>query len=268
HDGRLRARIPARRVTGLDFASTNDLYVSEGAAFSRWEIREAGASLTTTERAHPHAGELFDEFAFTSDHQHWVGTTMDGTRLRVGRRGSAEGVREIGQGLMHHTLCLSPDGELALTGRYDQPAVQVLRVADGRRVFALENQGAICGAFSPDGRWIATAGRRTQLWRVGDWSLVADLGGAPAVWPDQVPAFSTDGRWLAYCAGAQLVRLVTVPSGEPVADLELPGDDAVHGLIFNPAGDQLAVTRDHGVTAVWELTALNEALAAAGLSGL
>lgn len=267
-DGRLLAQLPARRVTGLDFgAGADELFVSEDGGFRRWRLEEDAGRLVASRLPHRHEAELFDEFAFTGDRSVWIGTTMSGDRIRIGRRETADEVREIGQRRMHHMLALSPDGELALTGRYDQPAVRVFRVADGREVFTLEDSGAICGAFSADGRWLATAGKRTQLWRVSDWQLMTKLEAAPAVWPDQVPAFSPQDNTLAYCASDRIIRLVIVPDGRPLADLELPGESGAHGLAFDQQGRHLAVTRDHGVTAVWDLQALRGELSSRKLGG-
>jgi dipeptidyl aminopeptidase/acylaminoacyl peptidase len=117
-------------------------------------------------------------------------------------------------------LAYSPDGRLIATGS-DDSTVRIWRAADGALLRTLPNGNhAYKVAFSPDGRWLVSAGRARsgigtllhditglggeneviRFWRVDDGALVAAL---PLGEDTSSIALSPDGRWLAVSAGTQ-----------------------------------------------------------------
>ena len=136
----------------------------------------------------------------------------------------ASAARLDGHGEAVVGLDYSPDGELIATGS-DDSTVRLWRARDGAPIRTLANGNhAYKVAFSPDGRWLASAGRArsglgtfwhqltgaggdaapVHLWRVADGALVAALPH-----PDDVMyvTFSRDGGHLVTGGEDGAVRL-------------------------------------------------------------
>jgi WD40 repeat protein len=92
--------------------------------------------------------------------------------------------------------------------------------------------------FSPDGRWLATAGGGVRLWRVGTWQPGPALDS-----PNDLSfAFSPDGQLLALGGGTRgLVRLVSPDTGKEVARLQTPEESRLEPQCFSPDGTQLVL---------------------------
>ena len=197
---------------------------------------------------------------------------------------SAAGVRwwQIGAGAEARSLwgatfpaALSPDGKTLATAAlrqpplsiYDRPNVGVWDVATGRllQTFTAHEVGVSIVAFSPDGKWLATAGQESRLdprnvgaslaamqhsikiWDTATWQLRASLpfvgmGGGG------LGKFSPDGRVLAVTM-PNGVALYDVPQGRAIKTLSGGGRGAVR---FSPDGQWLAQSGGAGI-ALWNL---------------
>jgi serine/threonine protein kinase/WD40 repeat protein len=162
---------------------------------------------------------------------------------------------------------ISSDGRwLAAPTYWDMPQDK-LRVSDlrtGQIACTLPVQTA--GAFSPDGRWLATVGDMCRLWETGTWRFArsipreAPLGRAIAI------AFSPDCTTLAIAYDAQVVRLVNPDSGQELATLAAPDSQRpVYKLCFSPDGSQLAGVMGNAGVQLWDLRLLRRQLGDLGL---
>ncbi len=121
-------------------------------------------------------------------------------------------------------VAFSPDGKsVASCG---DRLVQMYDVATGRRLRQFKGSSDLKRlAFSPEGKWIATAGgdRTVHVWSVGSGEVVAVLRGHS----DKIigVSFSADGKWLA-STGRQpndgTIRIWNCSSWQEVAQAKMP----------------------------------------------
>jgi WD40 repeat protein len=106
-------------------------------------------------------------------------------------------------------------------------------------------------AFSPDGRWLASAGqdRTVRLWDVATSQEIRTL----KEHADMVTsvAFSPDGKQLASASDDRTVRLWDAVSGQPLHTLE-GYTGAVKSVAFSPDGKHLASADSDGTVRVWQ----------------
>jgi WD40 repeat protein len=150
-----------------------------------------------------------------------------------------------------------------------QAAVESLRAAlrdpHGRQLGSHENDVENL-AFSPDGRWLATASNDRQGAVVRLWDMESGDPGAGAVLLQDLGdslttlAFSPDGRWLATASEQAIevsISLWDLEVGErPEEVYRLPGHHApVNQLSFSPDGRWLASGGIDTNILVWDLEA-------------
>ncbi len=166
-----------------------------------------------------------------------------------------------------YATALSPDRKFLATGAIRGGNVSVWDTSTGQllRTFAAHDVGISIVAFSPDGRWLLTAGQDSRidpanvgasmanlkhsikLWETGTWQsrlslpFIGMTGG--------FRGFSPDGRMLAVGQG-NLITFYTVPDGRPIKTLAGGGRGAVR---FSPEGTWLAQGGPSGI-ALWNLS--------------
>jgi WD40 repeat protein len=151
-------------------------------------------------------------------------------------------------------VAFSPDGKLLATGSYRQ--VTIWDLAAVQPVKTLTNVlGTVNDLrFSPDGRLLAVAGGQPsakgdlRLYSVGDWQLVARLGGHEDVVFSV--AFHPDGKRLASASFDKTVRIWDLTSHK--AERTLTGhSDFVYAVAFSPDGKWLvSASKDRSVKLV------------------
>lgn len=228
-------------------------------------------------------GLSFDEVAVSLDGSLAAGGTAN-ARVWVWQVDSGEMVYSLrGFGLNAGKLVFSPDGSLLATGSGDR-RLRVFRMEDGSPVHTCQHAGPISRlAFSADGRLLATGvENRIQLWRVSDWTLLANYSGSHFAFAPQedllavaetrsreqvitihrvskqteVAVFSAGGSAMAFSPDGSLLALAgqeltlwDVSRGERLT--ALPLSRPFGEVAFSPQGDLLILTDWDGVVTGW-----------------
>lgn len=128
---------------------------------------------------------------------------------------------------------------------------QLWRVDTRRLDWAVDTAPATATAWSPDGRFLATASAGVQLWRVADRQRGAMLAEGPG--PIDHLAWSPDGSILAAAGRDRTVRLWAMRDGAGSLLRTLTGHGAgVAQVAFSPDGRLLASSAGRSII-IWEL---------------
>lgn len=165
-----------------------------------------------------------------------------------------------------HPAALSPDGKVLASVGPGGGDVRVWDTTSGDKLetLAAHKVGVLNLAFSPDGKWLLTAGqetpitgadlatvqRATKLWDVKTWRerrtfRFSGMSGGNA-------AFSLDGRWLAVTTASNIVQLFDVMQESPSRILASGESWMTGGVAFSPDGSWLAQSGQQGIN-LWKL---------------
>ncbi len=188
-----------------------------------------------------------------------------------------------GLGLNAGKLAFSPDSSLLAAGSGDR-RLRIYRMEDGGLVHNSEMNGAIAQiGFSPDGSLLAVGSENLiQLWRVSDWTLLANYTGTRFAFAPQedllavadssgreqvitlyrawkrskVSSFSAEGNSLAFSPDGSLlavagqdITLWNTEEGKQITALAVPR--AFGSVEFSPQGDILILAAWDGVVTLW-----------------
>ena len=111
------------------------------------------------------------------------------------------------------------------------------------------NGSVIAVAFSPDGKWLATASRdnTARVWEAATGKELARLNHDDVV---QAVAFSPDGQWLATASSDNTARVWDAATGQELARLN--HDYVVTAVAFSPDGKWLATASGDNTARVWD----------------
>jgi WD40 repeat protein len=195
----------------------------------------------------------------------------DGVHLATGQWGGLVRILDsdtggklltLRHGSKHTSLALSPDGKRLATAGYER-TVKVWDLAGGREALTLEaRRGPVVSvAFSPDGRWLASASvgpdgasagtdSAVQFWDAADGREVRTLAAPNGGYLPAPLAFSPDSRLLA-CGTWHSVKVWEARTGKAVFTLRGYPEE-VWSIAFSPDGRRLASGGHAGTIKVWD----------------
>jgi WD40 repeat protein len=224
-----------------------------------WDMPSGGEAWTCGWHAERGGGAV----EFSPDGR-WIAVAgWDGiTRLLDSSRG-----REVwsyaGHRLSGNCLAFSPDGMQLISGISDRtlwvwavaggrPERELTLQGDGLSLASLSPQGRLPATFSPDGRWLATAGKSVSVWDASSGQKSRSLQPPPGV--VNCLSFSTDGRRLAAGEGegGDTIKIWDVGSGREMWSLK-GHVSTIAGLAFSPDGRRLASASDDRSVQLWDM---------------
>jgi WD40 repeat protein/serine/threonine protein kinase len=104
-------------------------------------------------------------------------------------------------------------------------------------------------AFSPDGKWLATAAEHVVLWDANTLAKLVPLEYESIVWS---VAFSPDGRWLVSAHGDGAILVWDVAERQRVANFR-EHSGGVRAVAFSPDGQRVATASEDQSVIVWNV---------------
>ena len=162
-------------------------------------------------------------------------------------------------------ISISPSGKWVATGTWQGSGVKVSNAQNGNLMHEIREPTHAKVLFSPDERWLLTAGAAYSLWKTGTWEPGPPVAIELPNYFMGVSAFSPDSRLLAVAHGRSTVRLLEAATGKVLADFETPIIEVVLGIAFSPDSSELLELDNRGRIHIWNLRPIRKRLAAMNL---
>jgi WD40 repeat protein len=251
-------------VTAAEFSrdSRRVLTASADGTARMWRTADGAPLATFTHGAPVNAADLSRDGRYVvtagSDKSAWLWDAKSGKRLR-----------RFAQGSEVMDARFSPDGNRVVTGGADGAAA-IWRVATGAKIRALDvlvdkdgnpvrdkdgnlvhghSDGLVAAAFSPSGRWVATASldSTARIWNLETGTSRLLEGHEQRI---NAIAFSHDGKWLATASNDADARIWSIRTGRQVALLQIHVS-GVRAVEFS-ADDRWVATAGPTAVGIWQ----------------
>jgi WD40 repeat protein len=201
---------------------------------------------------HPDGGST-GGVAVSRDGQYIASVISGGQEVRVWSAADGSLLFSLPVPASAHRLAFRPDGTHLAVAAGNSVIVHNL-TQHSQKEHRIHNNIIASLAYSPDGKWLATA----------SWDATVKVWDAQTGFPrpgytsfshidrPNSVAWSPDGRWLASGDQAGKVYLWSAQTGELTHALE-GHKSAIYGVAFNPDGKQLASAGSNGNMRVWDL---------------
>jgi len=244
------------------FDGTGSMWTEGGEELVRWPMRN-----TDLENREIRAGpsELVPFAALSNQWSHAPGAWVARGLVDAKRSETSAGNRKAGPQTVFASI--SPDNRYLVTLEWmDFATARVRDRKTGETITTLPTKSARALQFSPDGRWLVTAGQRYEIWDVHRWVRALTIEHGTEEMIDGWAEFSPDGRTLALVQSGRQVDLRMANSWESIARLEAPDGIRIEQIRFSPDGARLAASGREGSVQVWDLRRIGEELAGLGLA--
>lgn len=197
----------------------------------------------------------FPRFSADGSRMAWAGKGY----LRAGEFGSAKSRFHHFQRKLILGVDISPDGRRLAAAEYGAASASVWNVEKAEQIGDTIHHQAGCNLvrYSPDGRWLATAGFDFRL-------RIHDAATQSQVWPDlhhhslvRAVEFSSDGQLMVAGTADGLVRVwdLAISSGQSPESAEVQRKSA-----FDTESRRLALNRGGGQIGIWDTLEQNYGL--------
>jgi len=162
---------------------------------------------------------------------------------------TGEKLNDINEDWLGSWVEISPNGKLWAavdsTGKVKLVDLEQHKLLGSRSVHHDHGRSV---AFSPDGRWLATAAERVVLWDATKFEKIVPLEYESIVWS---VTFSPDGKWLVSTHGDGAILVWDVAERELVANLR-EHSGGVRGVALSNDGKQLASASEDKSVILWD----------------
>ncbi len=250
--------LPASSCYSVIFAPDGTNLITCGrSGLARWPIRRISGTLSDELRIGPRE-TIRDGLDFN-----YAVLSMDGRWVAAANPGfEAVSIYELRDPTNCFALdsqpqaqfpAISPDGRWVAAGNWKGSGVKVWDFESKREVCALPTPSTAWVGFSPDNRWVLTAGASYDLWETGSWKHKHKIT-VPGSESLSLPFdFSPDAITLAIMRERGVIQLVVAETGEVLAKLEAPRAANISYLRFSPDGSRLFALEWDQQVQVWDL---------------
>jgi WD40 repeat protein len=158
----------------------------------------------------------------------------------------------------------SPDSRFILTAPFlsggsfqesegDNPAARMWDAATGRQHLELKHRYVQHAAYSPDGKRVVTVGIDSPTVVVWDAETGARLLELVDHESEVVSVdFTRDGKLFVTAAKDDTVRIRTIESGQPIAELQVPGKSYMTAALISPDGRRILTLSSDDPARLWD----------------
>ena len=258
------------RMRGVHFFPGDRIIAGGNAGLFLWDIQRPGGTNDALQLGAPKAlwsrrfFEGPDDFVVSADNRTVLCRADTNAAAVIDVRGEREPLLLQPHPLVTY-VALSADARWAATASSRDKDVRIWNATNGELAKHLPGVGPARVAFSPtDGRLIINTTDGCSLYVPGTWNLVREIRREASVGEGrpQRGVVSGDGELFAVGWGGHLVRIIHLPTGEVLLDLEVL---AQIPLCFGPDSDRLYVLGQYNEIYFWDLRQIRQNLAAIDL---
>jgi WD40 repeat protein len=193
-----------------------------------------------------------DAVVFSPDGRRLATRSRLAKAVRIWDANSGRQLHELAHEKPVDAVVFSPDGRRLATASSgsvggEDKSVRIWDASSGKQLHALADRYVASVAFSPGGRWLATASKdnTARIWDASSGEQLHELADDAVVWS---VVFSPDGRRLATTRHQKPVRVWDVISGKQLHTF----DNWARSVVFSPDGRWLAVTTGDKTVRIWD----------------
>ena len=263
--------LPRWRITAFCFDPLEQAaYAAFTVGMLRWDLKWSDASESASNTSAPqlrfvNEQKIFPErgwraFTFSPDGRALVAANIRSNAAFVFDRTFTNELAQLGPHVGADFVTISRDRKWLATGSSADRQIKVWDVQSAEESLALAVGQTPRGAFSHDGKWLATFGDNFELRATGSWKPAQlPFGDRPSVLG--AAAFSPDSRLLAVVRDLSRIQLFDLKTLRSLGVLQPPGSGEINAITFSPDGTKLAAVGSAARLRIWNIPRLRHRLA-------